>query len=138
MLGEHKKVDNQNQLFGDAKATAHADTGDRKTKVLSQAKENFESNKSPQTQAALAKAYFDIGRYIEAESLLKSLIEEGNPDLQLLCDLGFIYKNLNETDKAIEIFKKLVEASPKHALARCAENELWQIDSNYKPSWVRK
>lgn len=131
-------MDNQNQLFGDAKATAYADSGDRKAKLLSQAKENYEASKSPKTQAALAKAYFDIGRYNAAEGLLKGLVEEGNPDLQLLCDLGFTYKNMNETEKAIEIFKKLVEANPKHALARCAENELWQLDSNFKPSWMKQ
>ena len=131
-------MDNQNQLFGDAKATAHADSGDRKTKALAEAKVNFETNQTLKTQVALAKAYFDVGRYKDAEGLLKNLVEQGNADLQLLCDLGFTYKNLSETSKAIEIFKRLVEASPKHALARCAENELWQLDSNYKPSWMKQ
>ncbi len=131
-------MDNPNQLYGDAKATARADTGDRKTKVLNQAIANYEANKSSKTQAALAKAYFDAGRYTEAKGLLIELVDIGNPDLQLLCDLGFTYKNLKENDNAIQTFKKLVQLNPKHALARCAEQEVWQLDPNYKPSWMKK
>ena len=86
----------------------------------------------------MAKAYFDAGRYVEAKGLLIELVEKDNPDLQLMCDLGFIYKNLKENDKAIQIFKKLVQLNPKHALARCAEQELWQLVPGYIPSWVKK
>jgi Flp pilus assembly protein TadD len=124
-------------LFGDAKATAKAGDAQRKQRELAQAKSAHQNDPSPQTQAALAHALFDVGRYDEAELLLTDLLNSKGDDIQLVCDLGFIYKNLGKNEKAIEMFKRVVSIDAKHALARCAENEIWMIDPTYRPSWLR-
>ena len=64
------------------------------------------------------------------------LAKDGN-DLKLLSDLGFVYKNLNQLDKAKEVFLRIVKLNPKHPLARSAENEVWSMDPAYRPSWMR-
>ncbi len=124
-------------LFGDAKATAKAGDAQRKQRVLAEAKTAYQSDPSAQTQAALAHALFDVGRYDEAERLLTDLLNSKGDDIQLVCDLGFIYKNLGKSEQAIEMFKRVVALDAKHALARCAENEIWMMDPTYRPSWLR-
>lgn len=124
-------------LFGDAKATAKAGDTRRKQRLLADAKAAYESDPTPQRQAALAHALFDIGRFDDAERLLTDLLSTAGDDIQLVCDLGFIYKNLHNTEKAIEMFKRVIEVDAKHALARCAENEIWMMDPSYRPSWLR-
>jgi Flp pilus assembly protein TadD len=124
-------------LFGDAKATAKAGDAGRKQKALSAAKQDYENNPSVQNQTRLASALFDLGRYGEAERLLRDVLDQGSDDLKLLSDLAFVYKNLGNVEKAKEIFLRIVEINPKHALARSAENEIWMMDPSYKPSWLR-
>ena len=124
-------------LFGDAKATAKAGDAQRKQRMLAEAKSAYQNNPSAKTQAALAHALFDVGRFDEAERLLTDLLSSRGDDIQLVCDLGFIYKNLGSNEKAIEMFKRVVALDAKHALARCAENEIWMIDPTYRPSWLR-
>jgi hypothetical protein len=45
---------------------------------------------------------------------------------------------MKDLEKAKLAFRKVVESNPRHALARSAENELWQLDPEYRPSWLRK
>lgn len=125
-------------LFGDAKATARAGDAGRKQKALTQAEQAFNENPSPQNQAVLATALFDLGRFQDAEKLLMDILANNANDLKVLSDLGFVYKNLNQLDKAKEIFLRIVDLSPRHPLARSAENEVWIIDPAYLPSWMRK
>ena len=133
-----KTMAEHDHLFGDAKATARTVASDRKLKQLQKAKEAFKENPTDGNQAALATAYFDIGKYDKAESLMRGLLEAENPSQQLLCDLAFTYKNMGQMENAQEVFRRVIEVDPKHPLARCAENELWTIDPSYKPSWLRK
>lgn len=125
-------------LFGDAKATARAGDAGRKQKALNLAQQAFEEDPKPQNQARLATALFDLGRFEEAEKLLRDVLESNNSDLKVLSDLGFVYKNLNQREKAKEIFLRIVALSPRHPLARSAENEVWILDPSYLPSWMRK
>jgi Flp pilus assembly protein TadD len=125
-------------LFGDAKATAKAVDAGRKQKALSQAQQAYEETPSPQNQTRLATALFDLGRFQEAEKLLRDILEKNENDLKVLSDLGFVYKNLNQRDKAKEIFLRIVAINPRHPLARSAENEVWTIDPSYLPSWMRR
>lgn len=124
-------------LFGDAKATAKVGDSQRKQRILAETKSAYEADPSPLNQAALANALFDLGRYDDAEHLLTELLAAKSDDIKLVCDLGFIYKNLGNRDKAIEMFKRVVALDSKHALARCAENEIWMLDPSYRPSWLR-
>jgi Tfp pilus assembly protein PilF len=126
-----------NQLYGDAKATAKAAGADRKKKLLDAALKAFESNQTADTKTALATAYFDNGDYAKALQLLNELVKEHAQDIQVLCDLAFTYKKLEQTEEAKDTFHKVVALNPRHALARCAENELWTMDSSYRPSWLK-
>ena len=127
-----------NRLFGDAKATARVGDTARKQRVLDFARSKFETDPTPANQMELASALFDSGRYADAERLLSELREHNGDDIQLLCDLAFIYKNMDRLEEAKSAFLRIVELDPRHPLARCAENELWMIDPEYRPSWLRR
>jgi Flp pilus assembly protein TadD len=126
------------KLYGDAKATATAADGNRKQKALDSARKRVEENPSAANQAALASALFDIGKYDEAEKLLMDVTSQHGQELPVLFELGFIYKNLGRKDEAVAAWMKIVELDAKHSLARAAENEVWMLDPNYRPSWLRK
>jgi len=125
-------------LFGDAKATAKAPDLQRKRRALLEAKARFEENPNAQTQAVLAAALFDIGQFAEAEKLLTDLVETHGDNQQILFDLAFVYKNLGKREKSAAAFRCVIDLDPKHPLARSAENELWSLDPDYTPSWMRK
>ena len=125
------------RLYGDAKATARAADTQRRQKVLAVAEEAYHAEHTAETRMAYARALLDVGRYKDAEALLAKLLEDAGGDIQLTCDMAFVYKNLDRTDQAKEMFRKVIEIDPKHALARCAENELWMLDSSYRPSWMQ-
>lgn len=125
-------------LFGDAKATAREGDVRRKQRFYDEVLAQHQANPTFDTQARLATALFDLGRFAEAERLLKDLLEHFGEDIQVLTDLAFIYKNTNRNEDAREAFLKVIELDPRHSLARCAENELWTMDPSYKPSWLRK
>ncbi|MBN2080950.1 tetratricopeptide repeat protein [bacterium] len=125
-------------LYGDAKATAKSGEAGRKERALSAAKLAYEQDPTPQNQAKLASALFEIGKFNEAEKMMTDVLDKISNDLKLLSDLGFTYKNLKQFDKAKEIFLRIVAIDPKHPLARSAENEIWVMDPTYKPSWLRR
>jgi Flp pilus assembly protein TadD len=125
-------------LFGDAKATAREGDGRRKQRAYDEALAQHQANPTFVTQAKLATTLFDLGRFEEAERLLKDILEHSGDDIQVLTDLAFVYKNLNRLEDARQAFLKVIVLDPKHSLARCAENELWTMDPSYKPSWMRK
>jgi tetratricopeptide (TPR) repeat protein len=125
-------------LYGDAKATAHAVDGGRKQAQLLQAQQAFRDNPNKDTQRAYATALFDIGKFTEAERVLVDLIHDFGEDRQWLYDLAFTYKNMNRLDEAKATFLKIIALDPKHSLARSAEHEVWMLDPEYKPSWVKK
>lgn len=125
-------------LYGDAKASATGVDSGRKQRALTTAQERYSADANPVNRLALATALFDLGRFGEAEAHMTDLLrsEAGNPDV--LFELGFAYKNLGRKEEAIDAWKKLIQANPKHNLARGAENEIWRLDPEYKPSWLRK
>jgi Flp pilus assembly protein TadD len=125
-------------LYGDAKATARAGDAGRKQKALNLAQQAYDENPTPENQARLATALFDLGRFQEAEKQLTGILLSNATDLKVLSDLGFVYKNMNQREKAKETFLRIIELDPRHPLARSAENEVWIIDPSYKPSWMRK
>jgi tetratricopeptide (TPR) repeat protein len=127
-----------NRLFGDAKASATSADVQRKQKLLQAAQERYNGNPTPENQAELASIMFEAGRYQDAEQLLTSLLSTHGDNVNVLFELGFIYKNLGRKEEAIRYFSKLVEIDPRHHLARGAENEIWRLNPEYKPSWLRK
>jgi Flp pilus assembly protein TadD len=126
------------KLYGDAKATATAADGNRKLKALDSARKRYEDSPTAANQASLASALFDTGKYDEAEKLLTEVAALHGDDVHVLFELGFIYKNLGKNEEAIRYWLKIVQIDGKHSLARAAENEVWMIDPNYRPSWLRK
>lgn len=125
------------RLYGDAKATARAADTQHRQRVLAAAEKAYHTEHTPEIMAAYARALLDVGRYQDAKVLLAKLLEDKSGDIQLTCDMAFVYKNLDQADRAKEMFRKVIEIDPKHSLARCAENELWMLDSSYRPSWMR-
>lgn len=128
----------ENPLYGDAKATARAVAGDRKLKQLEDARRKAEQDATPDNLSDLATALFDNGKYSEAEAILSDLAQNYSDNIRVLCDLGFTYKNSHKTEEAIQTFKRVIALDSKHALARCAENELWTLDPTYRPSWLKR
>lgn len=126
------------RIYGDAKFTARAADADRKQRALSAAEKAYEENPTPQNHAAVATALFELGRFDEASKVFTEIMKTAGDDIKLACDLAFTYKNLQQKDMAIEMFKRVVKIDSRHSLARCAENELWSLDPEYKPSWMKK
>jgi Flp pilus assembly protein TadD len=126
------------RLFGDAKTTAKAADPNAKQKAFARAKERFEANKSADNHLAYANALFDMGKFAEAELELRDLVKQHGEEAHVMFDLGFTYKNLKRNDEAQEVWLRLVELHPKDPLARAAESEIWRMNPEYKPSWMRK
>jgi Flp pilus assembly protein TadD len=125
-------------LYGDAKASATAGDAGRKQRALATAQERYGADPSAVNRMALATALFDLGRFPDAEQHMKGMLENEADNPDILFELGFIFKNQKRTDEALVVWKHLVASSPKHPLARAAENEIWRLDSTYKPSWLAK
>jgi Flp pilus assembly protein TadD len=87
-------------LFGDAKATAREGDVRRKQRFYDEALAQHQANPTFETQSRLATMLFDLGRFPEAERLLKDLLENFGDDVQVLTDLAFIYKNTNRPEEA--------------------------------------
>jgi hypothetical protein len=126
------------RLYGDAKASAKEGDRLRKDRALQTAQKSFQDNPTTPNQIVLATALFDVGRFSEAEKLLKDVADSPSVDENVLFELGFTYKNLGRKQEAVDTFKRLVSRSPKHSLARSAENELWVLEPGYTPSWIKK
>lgn len=125
-------------LYGDAKATARAGDVNRKQIALNETLAKYRADPSAANQQALATALFDLGRFDEAERLLADLIKTSGDDKQVLYDLAFTYKNMGRIEDAKTAFLKIIALDPKHNLARSAEQELWRIDPDSPPSWLKK
>lgn len=125
-------------LFGDAKATARAGDANRKQVALNEALAAFRADPTAANQQVLATAMFDLGRFEEAERLLADLIQTQGANQQVLYDLAFTYKNMGRIEDAKAAFVKLIALDARSSLARSAEQELWRIDPNSPPSWVKK
>ena len=126
------------RLYGDAKATARVADSNRKQKALEDAEMKVRQDPSVRSHMKLVNALFDLGRFEDAEREVNMLLSAYGEDLQALTDLGFIYKNLGRRDEAMKTFQRVVALEPRHALARCAENEIFAIDPSIKPSWMRR
>jgi len=124
-------------LFGDAKASAREVDSQRKQRMLVAAEQKYAADPSVPNRLALAGALFDLGKFNEAEQHMSALRAANAEHPDVLFELGFVYKNLGRKDEAIAVWKELVAANPRHALAKGAENEIWRLDPSYKPSWLR-
>jgi Flp pilus assembly protein TadD len=126
------------QHYGDAKSTARSADPQAKQKALQRARERYESNPSADHHLAYANALFDDGRYAEAEQQLRNIVAAHGEEPHVMFDLGFTYKNLKLPEDAQQVWLRLVELHPKNPLAKAAESEVWRMNPDYKPSWMRK
>src|SRR5690606_21202779 len=126
------------RLYGDAKATAKVADSNRKHKALEDAEMKVRQDPTARNHTKLVNALFDLGRFEDAEREVNKLLQSYGEDLQALTDLGFIYKNMGKREDSIKTFQRVVALQPRHALARCAENEIWMMDPSFKPSWMKK
>ena len=110
-----KRLMSRDYLFGDAKATATAGDGQRKQRALQRAELAYKEDSSSKNHVKLATALFDMGQFDDAEKILRELLDKGDDvDIQLLTDLGFVYKNLGQPEKAKDVFLRAVKLDPKH------------------------
>ena len=67
----------------------------------------------------LANANFDAGRYEEAEKIYSKALDKKSDDLNVRTDLGltFIFRDKPNHDRAIQEFKRVLEADPNHVQA---------------------
>ena len=67
----------------------------------------------------LANANFDAGRYEEAEKVYTKALAKKDDDLNVRTDLGltFIFRDKPNHDRAIQEFKRVLEADPNHVQA---------------------
>lgn len=68
-----------------------------------------------QVDASKVHVLFNQGRFVEAETILKSFLKENANDLQALELLGDAYGHQKEWDKAIESYKSLITRNDKNA-----------------------
>ena len=125
-------------MYGDAKATAKAVDAGRKQRLLGEAQAAFDAAPGVETGLELSKTMFESGRFIDAERVLGKMLTENKDNLNVLWNLGFVYKNLDKRDSALSAFKQVVKLDPKHQLARSAEMQMWEMDPSFKPSWMSK
>ena len=126
------------KYYGDAKVTARVADSNRKQRALEDADMKVRQDPNARNHTRLVNALFDLGRFEDAEREVNKLLQSYGEDLQALTDLGFIYKNLSRKEEAMRVFRRVVELEPRHALARCAENEIWMMDPQFRPSWMKK
>ena len=125
-------------MYGDAKATAKAVDAGRKQRQLTEAQSAFDTEPGIDTGLALAKAMFEAGHFNDAEKVLDMLNSGYRDNIDVLWNLGFVYKNQDRHDEAIQMFQRVVAIDAKHQLARSAELMIWEMDPSIKPSWMRK
>lgn len=67
----------------------------------------------------LGNAYFDAGRYDEAEKSYNKALAKKDDDLNVRTDLGltFIFRDSPNYDRAIQEFKRVLEKDPSHLQA---------------------
>ena len=67
----------------------------------------------------LGNAYFDAGRYEEAEKTYSKALSKKGDDLNVRTDLGltYVFRDSPNYDRAIQEFKRVLEADPKHIQA---------------------
>lgn len=65
----------------------------------------------------LAKTYFELGRYSEAEDAARKGIAQSPKDPEVLVTMAGIHLQRKEPNKAIALFQKVVSLDPNHLLA---------------------
>ena len=68
---------------------------------------------SKDARANLGVALRSQGRLDEAQELLEDAIKNGDPYSHTRFTLGQVYQQLNQTDKAVEMFEEVMEMDPK-------------------------
>ncbi len=125
-------------LFGDAKASISDVDRRLRKKRLDAAEREY---KQEPTNVALAIVYadclFDVGKLTEAEHLFEDLIRHNPNNFELEFNLGYTYLKQGKNDLAVIQFKKVIALAPRSDAARSAEYEIWNLNPNEQPPWVK-
>ncbi|RKX65571.1 hypothetical protein DRP44_06035 [candidate division TA06 bacterium] len=60
------------------------------------------------------KFYFLNQKYNEALQYLNKALEKDPANIEVLYTIGIIYESINNPDKALEYFKKVIKIDPQH------------------------
>lgn len=90
------------------------------------------NSKSPEAWNKLGHWYFDNNLPEDAVRAYESslILKPGDPDI--LTDLGVMYRNLHNHDKALETFRKASAANPKHGQSRFNQGIVLYFDFDRK------
>jgi Flp pilus assembly protein TadD len=109
-------------------AQIHMDLGD-KDQAVRRLREAVEAEpKNPQARLELGRALFESGDVHGAIRETNSLLEMDPYDIDGLYNLGAIYANLGQDDRAREYWTKAVSVDPDSESAQRPMNALKQLD----------
>ena len=74
---------------------------------------SYELEKNGDVKNLLALCYFDLGDYVQANNIFKSILEDSPMNVNVLLNSAKCYKALNDTDAALQALEKAVEIFPE-------------------------
>lgn len=89
-------------------------------------------NPTAANYAALGNLYFDTGQSAKAVAAYEKSLEKAPDNPDVLTDLGIMYRELKEFQKAVECFRKAAQLNPKHTNALFNEGVVLAYDLSDK------
>ena len=127
------------QLYGDAKTTLNPLDRTKKRRKLEEAEQAYEEDPDNLRNVLnYADALFDVGQLDEAEELLEEVDAEHAENIEVIYNLGYIYLKLDRKEDAVEQFTRVIKQDEDHPLAKSAEYELWTMDPENRPHFLKQ
>lgn len=74
---------------------------------------SYELEKTHDAENLLALCYYELGNYIQANEIFKSMLKDNPMNVNLLLNSARCYEKLNDKNAALELLDKVVEAFPE-------------------------
>lgn len=81
----------------------------------------------------LANLYFDTNQVKKSIAAYNHALEHLPPNADILTDLGVMYRNDKQPDKAVESFDRAIQANPKHETSRMNKGIVLLYELNRAP-----
>lgn len=102
-----------------------------KNQIVSLEKE-IAVNPTAVNYASLGNLYFDTGQAAKAIAAYEKSLEKAPDNPDVLTDLGIMYRELKEFQKAVECFRKATQLNPRHTNALFNEGVVLAYDLSDK------